>query len=156
MESNVGVGKIRGAEFTSQTSAEAHRLGLERARADAEERRAKALMTAATAGLILEALDIDKIDIGRVLDGAVAKVAMGVLNGQIPVRNGGEAASVIEKFTQARIRILGEGGDPGVPSGDLSQEERLQNAIEIRDAAARRAAELAAAQEDHGPAPAPT
>lgn len=149
-----GVGAIRDNEFTEQTAATAHALALERARADAEERRAKAMMTAATAGLILESLDIDNIDIGRVLDGAIARAAMGVLNGQIPIRNGAEAAAVVEKFTQARVRLIGEsGGGPATPAGDLTQEERLANAIEIRDAAASRAAELAAAQEDHGPTP---
>lgn len=149
---------IRGTEFTSQTSAEAHRLAIEKARADAEERRAKALTAAATAALILDSMAPEGFDLSleRLFDGAMAKAAIGVVNGTVPIRNGAEAAAIVEKFSAAKLRIMGGDSGGGSTGGDLSHAEALQNAIEIRDAASARAQALADAQEDHGEAPAPT
>lgn len=135
---------IRSTQFDSQTSRSAHALALERGRAEAEERRAKALMTAATAALILESINAVDLDLVTILDGATARVAMKVLNGEVPVRNGSEAAAIIREFTAARIRIAGDTGAGGGidAGGDLSIEERRQNVLELREVADARAREM--------------
>lgn len=102
------LGSIRGNQFDSQTSAAAHQLGIEKARAAAEERRAEALMTAATAELIIDSLKVRSVDVVDLLDAAVARTAMRVLNGEVPIRNGSDAAAVIREFTAARVRIAGD------------------------------------------------
>jgi hypothetical protein len=151
---NGDVGGVRSTQFDQQTSNEAHRLALERARADAEERRAKALMTAATARLILDSIDAENIDLGVILDGAVARTAMKVLNGEVPIRNGAEAAAVVREFTAARVRMVGGTDDGGGYSGDVPPDERRENILEMRRAIEARAAEMdAAVAETHTPTP---
>lgn len=155
MAGNSGAQSVRSTQFTEQTSAEAHQLALEKARADAEERRAKALMGAVTARLILDSIDAENIDLGVILDGAVARVAMKVLNGETPIRNGSEAAAVIREFTQARVRMLGGADEGGGYSGEVSDEERRQNVLELKAAVEVRAREMEeAVAETHGASPA--
>jgi hypothetical protein len=151
---NGDVGGVRSTQFDQQTSNEAHRLALERARADAEERRAKALMTAATARLILDSIDAENIDLTIILDGAVARTAMKVLNGEVPIRNGSEAAAVVREFTAARVRITGGGDSGGGYTGDVPPDERRDNILEMQKVIEARAAEMADAVADtHTPTP---
>lgn len=147
---------IRGNEFDSQTAAAANRLGIEKARAAAEERRAEALMTSATAQLIMDSLGLVDIGVVDVLDAAVARTAMRVLNGEVPIRNGSDAAAVIREFTQARVRIAGDtgAGETGGWSGDASTEEKRANVAELRGALEARSRELEEAMADtEGPTP---
>lgn len=153
------LGSIRGNQFDSQTSAAAHQLGIEKARAAAEERRAEALMTAATAELIIDSLKVRSVDVVDLLDAAVARTAMRVLNGEVPIRNGSDAAAVIREFTAARVRIAGDTGhtaDAGW-AGDASTEEKRANVAELRGALEARARELDEAKAGtEGPTPEPT
>lgn len=152
---NGDVGGVRSTRFDQQTSNEAHQLAIEKARAAAEERRASALMTAATASLILDSLNVENLDLDVVLQGAVARTAMKVLNGEVPIRNGSEAAAVVREFTAARLRLSGEtGGAGGGYTGEASPEEQLENVLELRKAIEARSAEMEeAVAETHGPTP---
>lgn len=149
---------IRGNEFDSQTSQAAHALGIEKARAAAEEKRADALMTAATAELILDSLQVRHIDVVTLLDAAVSRTAMKVLTGEVPIRNGSDAAAVVREFTAARIRLAGDvPSDGGGWSGDASPEEKRENVRELRAALEARSRELEEAIADtEGPTPEPT
>lgn len=151
---NGDVGGVRSTRFDEQTSNEAHQLAIEKARAAAEERRAAALMTAATASLILDSLNVENLDLDLVLQGAVARTAMKVLNGEVPIRNGSEAAAVVREFTAARLRLVGETSGGSTYTGDASPEEQRQNILELRQAIEARSAEMEeAVAETHGPTP---
>lgn len=148
---------IRTTGFDSQTSQSAQALGIEKARAAAEERRADALMTAATAQLILDSLEAVNVDVVTLLDAAVSRTAMKVLNGEVPIRNGSDAAAVVREFTAARIRLAGGPDDGGGWSGDATPEEKRANVTELRAALEARSRELDEALADtEGPDPEPT
>lgn len=116
-------------------------------------------MTAATAELIIDSLKVRSVDVVDLLDAAVARTAMRVLNGEVPIRNGSDAAAVIREFTAARVRIAGDTGhtaDAGW-AGDASTEEKRANVAELRGALEARARELDEAKAGtEGPTPEPT
>lgn len=133
--------------FQDQLDREARAVGIAEARAQAVERKAYALERIAVARELSATYAtefLDSKELGRLYKSASAKIAIDVLTGEIAVRNGTEAANLIEKLSTAG-RL--EEGETTSMTLTLAGDEQLERIKALRDEANQRVQEAEKAKQ---------
>lgn len=145
-------------QFDAETARQAQQAALAKTRADAEERRARALAQAAVSAQIIasqqSALDESRLTNGEILKAAAMKVAMDVLTGVVAIRTGTEAAAAVKALMEmGRLESNESTSNTGMTK---SHEELLERASAAVEAVRQRQEEAAKADAaTPHPAPAP-